>query len=39
MIESINEASQEVAINSNVLFSNDSVRTRCASCQGFLEHE
>lgn len=39
MIESINEASQEVAINSNVLFSNDSVRTRCANCCGFLEHE
>ena len=38
MIESINEASQQVAINSNVLFSNDSVRTRCANCCGFLEH-
>lgn len=39
MIESINEATQEVAINSNILFANDVLRTRCANCTGFLNHE
>lgn len=39
MIESINELQQEVAIGSNVLFSDDVLRTRCANCCGFLEHE
>lgn len=39
MIQSTNELQQSVAINSNVLFSNDTLRTRNASCCGFLEHE
>ena len=39
MIESTNELQQSVAINSNVLFSNDTLRTRNATCCGFLEHE
>jgi hypothetical protein len=39
MIESTNELQQSVAINSNVLLSSDTLRTRNASCCGFLEHE
>lgn len=39
MIQSTNELEQSVAINSNVLFSSDTIRTRNASCCGFLEHE
>lgn len=39
MIESINELQQEVTIGSNILFSDDVLRTRCANCCGFLEHE
>lgn len=39
MIQSTNETSQEIAINSNVLFANDTIRTRNATCCGFLEHE
>lgn len=39
MIESINEAQQSVSTNANVLFANDVIRTRSATCCGFLEHE
>lgn len=39
MIESINETQQSVNLNSNVLFSDDTVRTRCFNCCNGFEHE
>ena len=38
MINSINEAVQTVSTNGNVLFASDVVRTRSATCCGWLQH-
>jgi len=38
MIDSVNTLEQTVLTNNNVIFSSDAVRTRCASCCGFLNH-
>lgn len=39
MIESINETQQSISLNSNVLFSDDPIRTRCFNCCNGFEHE
>lgn len=39
MIESVYENQQSVTLNSNVLFSDDIVRTRCFNCCNGFEHE
>lgn len=38
MINSVNEAVQNVNANDNVLFATDVIRTRSATCCGWLEH-
>lgn len=38
MINSVNEAAQTVDVNGNVLFANDVIRTRSATCCGWLQH-
>ena len=38
MINSVNEAVQSVNANENVLFETDAIRTRSATCCGWLQH-
>lgn len=38
MINSVNEPVQSVSANGNVLFATDVIRTRSASCCGWLQH-
>lgn len=39
MINSINATEQTVAINGNVLFTTDRVRTKACACGGWLQHD